>query len=92
MPASSIIARLATRICTCSGWASGPNSLLEGSTASSSVAPDLIFSRMVASCLSSISARSTVLICGTAGVSFSVFSVFSTTSAMIHQCTQGRRL
>ena len=33
-----------------------------------------------------------VLICGTAGVSFSVFSVFSTTSAMIHQCTQGRRL
>ena len=69
MPSLSIMARLATRICTCSGWASGPNSLLDGSTASSKVAPSLILARIAASCCSSISARSTVVMVGTAASS-----------------------
>ena len=45
------------------------DSLLDGSTASSSAAPPLILARIAASCCSSISARSTVVMVGTAASS-----------------------
>ncbi len=88
MPSLIIIARLATRICTCSGCASGPNSLLPGSTASSSVAPSSTRAAMAASCAISISARSMVVIAGATASSSFDFSTFSVMSHISVQCTE----
>ena len=88
MPSLSIIARLATRICTCSGCESGPNSLLDGSIASSSVAPPSMRARIAASCSSSISARSTVVIVVAAPSSSFSFAWDSWVSHIGHQCSE----